>query len=81
MPYIKRFIKKLYRKFFGPHTEIEFVEAALKRYHARLHDMRIDQDTYCDFWSLEERELSNKIDRVEAWLEVLKKRKQKNESI
>lgn len=72
--------KKLYRKAFGPKTEIEFVEAALQRYNARFDEIQEDFwrsggvcCVYC--YSQEASWLASKIERVEHRLQVLKNRK------
>lgn len=73
-------INWLLNKFFKKKTEIQYVEAALKRYRNELFDLSSDFDhtrdccVTCMTGGYDER-LRAKIDRVEKWLAILKKRK------
>lgn len=75
-------LSKILKKFFGPKTEIEYVEAALKRYENELWDIQQDFDPTKDCCSGcasggRESFLINKIARVEHRFETLRKRKKK----
>ena len=77
-------IIKLFKKiFFRQKTEIEYVEAALARYRYELAELddAFDPKADCCVGCMTggySSKLENKIERVEKWLEVLKKRKNKN---
>lgn len=79
---IVNFIKKIIKRLKRPKTEIEYVEAALKRYQARLDllnskfNPKYDCCHTCAF--PEYPKLVSKIERVEHWLKVLKTRKNKH---
>ena len=76
-------IKKIKRFICGRKSEIEYVEAALKRYQDRLDKLK--KDFYDNgggccpecYYGFEFTLLCNKIERVEKWLKILKKRKNK----
>jgi len=80
-----KLLKQVWRFIFGPPpTEIELVEAALVRYYdkrASIEKQWRKAGGLCcpSCFSYEYVWLTNKIDRVETWLAVLKKRKNKNE--
>ena len=75
-----KIFKKINKFLFGEPTEIEYVEAALKRYNDKLNEL----DDICEekngccpqcLFGSEYTMLCEKIERVEKWLEILKKRK------
>ena len=75
-----KLLTKIKRFFFGPKTEIEFVEAALARYEWQLEEMHMrHRHSCCTACATggESNKLADKIERVYKWLEVLKKRKEK----
>lgn len=70
-----KFFKRIKHFLFGKPTEIEFVEAALKRYNARLNKMNdawAENGTCCPncMFGYEYTLLTDKIERVEKWLEI-----------
>jgi hypothetical protein len=78
-----KFLTRLKNFIFGKPTEIELIEAALRRYDQRLdaiqQQWREAGGLCCPgCFSSEFVTLSNKMERVEKWLAVLKKRKNKN---
>jgi len=73
-------IKKIKRHFFGPKTEIEFVERSLRRHQKMLRslEMSIVLTNHCCYdcaTNGEHNRLCEKIHRIETMLNVLKKRK------
>lgn len=77
----KTILEIVCRLFVSKKTEIEYVEAALIRYQRRLdelNDMFDPADDCCPSCAFypEYSKLSDKIDRVEKWLVVLKRRKE-----
>lgn len=81
------FIKKIKRKIqnfvYGQKTEIEYVEAALSRYQSQIDDIKkkfYDNGGGCCpgcYSGGEFDRLVDKVERVEKWLKILKKRKGK----
>lgn len=77
-----RWLNKILKIICKEKTEIEYVEAAIKRYRRKLFDLSWDFDHTKDC-CLDCRSggdytrLLAKIERVEKWLIILKKRKNK----
>lgn len=81
-----KFWNKVKRLFFGPWTEIGFVEASLQRYEDKVYEINesFNPDNDCcqdcmtgGYYT----ELLEKIDRIEKQLQRLKKKKGKNNDI
>jgi len=76
-------VKRIYKALFGPKTEIEKVEAALRRYRDEYDDMTREfwraGGGCCPDCAYGSRyfNLGEKIHRVDAWLKILKARKNK----
>jgi hypothetical protein len=74
--------KKIFTLLFGEKSEIQRVEAALRKYKHQLWELEADFDSAkdccvtCMTGGLDIK-LSDKIERVEKWLEILKNRKMK----
>ena len=81
--FIKNIKRKIKHFVSGKKTEIEYVEAALARYQKRLDDLKknfYDNGGGCCvgcYSAGESDHLADKIERVESWLKILKKRKRK----
>lgn len=72
-------INKFLKYFIKKKTEIEYVEAALSRYKYKLEKLNYEFDPTKDCCQSccypEYDALCDKIDRVEHWLSILKKKK------
>lgn len=78
--------KKITRFLFGPRTELEFVEAALRRYQDELRDMEDDFDPAVDccpdcMYGSHYSQLIDKIERVKLQRDRLKKKEAKQTEI